>query len=195
MLTIYLIASGVLLVSVIAAARSRLIDLSKMKLCDSGHNPVQLMGTNSTDYLVFVFLSPECPVSQQYTFELNALAKNNRAKFYGVVPGDFYDAARVNDFKKKYSLSFPLLLDTELKLTRSLGASVTPQAIVVEHNDILYSGAIDNTYISLGKRHATTTAHYLKDALLALQNKQPVKIKKTNAIGCLIDINEVEYKN
>ena len=195
MFTVYLLVAGSLLLSVVAIARGRLLNLSGILLKDSAQNTIQLSDTDSNSYFVFVFLSPECPISQQYTLTLNALAKNNHARFYGVIPGNFYDAATINEFKKKYNIIFPLLMDTNMKLTKSLGASITPQAVVVQHNDIMYSGAIDNAYVSLGKKQSSTTAYYLKDALLAIQNKELVRIKKTNAVGCLIELNTPAYKN
>ena len=187
--------TGALMISAVAIARTRLLNLAKIKLKDSVLNNVQLTDSAGNAYFVFVFLSPECPLSQQYTLELNALAKDYHARFYGVVPGSFYDTSVINDFKRKYHISFPLLLDPILQLTRSLGASVTPQAVVVERNNILYSGAIDNAYLALGKKQATTTAFYLKDALLAIQKKESVKIKKTNAVGCLIEFNPTYSTN
>lgn len=180
----YLIIAGVLLLFVIAVVSTPVAGLSKLSLTDSQHQKIPLTDTR----MVFVFLSPECPLSQHYTAELNALAKNKMVRFLGVIPGDLYSTQSINAFKEIHQIEYPLLLDTNLKLTKMLGATITPQAIVVERNDILYSGAIDNAYINIGKRHNTTTAWYLRDALSAIQSNTVPRVRKTNPIGCLIEM-------
>jgi peroxiredoxin len=184
-----MITRGKLFMSVFAAI-ARPLDLTKIQLKDSGHKTVQFTFADTNSCIVFVFLSPECPLSQQYTLALNALAKqyeNWNLKFYGVIPGRMYDLPAINDFRKQYHITFPLLLDADLKVTKLLNATITPQAVVVKANEIAYSGAIDNGYVSLGKKKAVTNVFYLQDAITAIQNKQEVVIKKTNAIGCLIE--------
>ncbi len=178
----YLIIAGVLLLFVIAVISTPAAGLSKLSLTDSQRKKITLTDTR----MVFVFLSPDCPLSQHYSMELNTLAKNNIARFFGVIPGAFYDAKSVNEFRERHHIDYPLLLDTDLKLTKMLGATITPQAVVVERNDILYSGAIDNAYINIGERHKGVISRYLKDALSAIQNNTLPRIRKTNAIGCMI---------
>jgi len=140
--------------------------------------------------MVFVWLGVECPISQQCTKSVNALAesyKNRGVAFYGVVPGKYYNAKEIRTFKKMYHINFVLLTDTAYTLTNMLGANVTPQAVVTDHNyQIRYTGAIDNSYRELGRKNARVTAQYLADALTAVSHKQPVTIPYTVPVGCLI---------
>src|SRR5687767_13594528 len=52
--------------------------------------------------LVFVFLSPECPLSQQYTLSLNELSTthNRLASVIGIFPGKSYDSKTISSFLK-----------------------------------------------------------------------------------------------
>src|SRR5437870_1959978 len=74
------------------------------------------------------------------------------------------------------------------RLTDFLGAGTTPEAVVVDGSGhTVYSGAIDNRAADLGQRRIVITEHYLADALDSVVKGQPVKVKKTNAVGCFIE--------
>ena len=139
---------------------------------------------------VFVFLLPDCPASQSYTLTLNTLSKKYQSKqvqFLGIVPGTYATAAEVKAFVKTYKVSFPVLADTAYKLVRCLGATIVPEAFVVDRKGVTqYAGRIDNWLVSAGKKRNITT-HELDDAITAVINKKPVKVKKTKAIGCYIE--------
>lgn len=139
---------------------------------------------------LFIFLSPECPLSQSYLPLLNNLSEQygSRIGFYGIVPGKAYSSSEVNEFASVYKIRFPLLIDTTNSLSNYLGATVTPEIIFLNEQDqLLYKGAVDDLMSDLGKRRLKATKEYLKDALsLSLQNKTPV-IKRTKAVGCRIN--------
>jgi len=80
---------------------------------------------------VFVFLDPECPISQNYTGILNHLSsqfENSKVKFYGVIPGSNNTAMAVNAFVSNYKISYEVLLDDKLILTRYFGYARSPVA-------------------------------------------------------------------
>lgn len=139
---------------------------------------------------VFVLLGPECPISQQCTKAVNELAVTYTkmgVTFYGVIPGNHYTAQEIQAFKKTYHIPFVVLMDTAYALTSILHGSITPQATVTDsHHRILYSGAIDNAYRELGRKNARVTAHYLADALSAINHNQPISTSRTAPVGCLI---------
>jgi peroxiredoxin len=143
---------------------------------------------NRTDAAtVFVFLAPDCAISQQCTAELNELYKlhaGEQIRFCGIVPGSLYSASDIFAFKTKYNLHFLLIADTEHKLVTLLNATTTPQAVVTGKGGItLYSGAIDNTYKMSDKKSARTTARYLRDALEAISSGKAVTVPVTNPSG------------
>jgi thiol-disulfide isomerase/thioredoxin len=139
---------------------------------------------------VFVFLSPECPLCQNYTRTLNALNRqySGKIQFYGIIPGKTYTPEAIAAFAEKYKISYPLFIDGSLGLSRYLQASTTPEAILLDQgNELVYKGAIDNWLEDLGKQRIKATENYLQDAIgLALQHEHP-SVKRTKAVGCLIN--------
>jgi hypothetical protein len=79
-------------------------------------------------------------------------------------------------------------MDTSYELTQMLSAIITPQVVIMDSEFVmLYSGAVDNSYLALGKKNAHTSAHYTSDALAAIVKEQAVAIKRTPPIGCRIE--------
>ena len=143
-----------------------------------------------TKPVLFLFLSTECPLCQNYTSALNALYKQykNQVVFYGILPGNTYTSSDVKTFISTYQISFPLLIDDSEKLTRYLQTTVTPEALLLDANaNLLYKGAIDNWLVSLGKKRIQATEHYLQDALNNTIHHTNIKIKRTKAIGCKLN--------
>jgi hypothetical protein len=140
---------------------------------------------------VFIFLSPECPLSQSYVLTINELSKQykkNDISFYGVFSGKLYTKEQISDFQKKFEVEFPLSRDTDYVLTRRLNATVTPQAFVVDDkNNVLYSGRIDNWAYEVSKKRKLITEHNLQDALESIINHTDIRVKKTEAVGCFIE--------
>ena len=139
---------------------------------------------------LFIFLSPECPLCQNYTKTVNELQQKfkQQVNVYGIVPGNAYSIKEVVAFKKTYLTSFKVLIDKRQQLTRYLKAAVTPQAILLdEKGNLIYTGAIDDWVKGLGKKKLRISQQYVHDAIeQSLQLKQ-VTIKKTKAFGCKIN--------
>ncbi len=139
---------------------------------------------------LLIFLSPECPLCQNYSSVLNDLYKqySDRVNIYGIIPGKAYSAIDVKTFQKDYHIPFPLLTDSHKELTQYLQATVTPQVILLDNKyRLLYKGAIDNRLQSLGKQRLKPTAFYLNDALQASLSNKIISIKRTKAVGCIIN--------
>src|SRR5438132_7828021 len=104
---------------------------------------------------VFVFLAPDCPLSQGYMPALNRLRKQfepETVEFYGVFSGRGSDKAAMDDFVKTYDIKFPVLADPKLTLANFFGASKTPEVFAVDaHEQTFYKGAIDNWAPELGQ--------------------------------------------
>src|SRR5690242_16763853 len=123
---------------------------------------------NKKAFRLFVFLSPECPLCQNYSNKLNNFSKQYAANvmMYGIIPGKAYSEDVIKKFIDEYNIQFPLLIDDDKKLTTYLHAVVTPQAILLnDKNQLVYKGAIDDWAVALGKQRVTTTKYYLRDAL------------------------------
>lgn len=142
---------------------------------------------------VAVFLGLECPISQKYISRLNDIYKKYETdkliKWSFIIPGNVEDE-KIKQFSREFNAVFPITSDDQkLSRTKYFGATVTPQAIVMQNGKTLYIGAIDNWFYELGRYRSQTTEHYLIDALEAVTtNKQP-RVKETKAFGCFIEMN------
>lgn len=144
----------------------------------SFHEPVRIV----------VFLSPECPLCQQYTRVLGQLAQRKNLKMIGVFPGRAYTRSDYEHFKAKYAVDFPLLTDANCSLVKALGATTTPEAFVVDQQGrVLYQGAIDDWVTALGKTRSQARRHYVADAIEAFLADQPITTVQVPPIGCLIN--------
>lgn len=156
-----------------------------------------LSAKNTTDSIsVYIFLHEECVISQYYTLplkELHTQYANDNLQFVGVFPSFSSKKENIEAFKEKYKIPFLLKTDYFKTKTKLLDATVTPEVVVYnEHKkSILYRGRIDNTYFRVGKKRTVTTTSDLADALEAIANHQPIKIDKTQPIGCFINRKEL----
>jgi thiol-disulfide isomerase/thioredoxin len=144
----------------------------------------------SNKYKVLYFLSPECPLSQNYTrtiIDLSQKFKYDSINFILIFPGKEYSQKEIRAFLIKYNLEFPSYLDPDFNLTKNLKAEITPEVFLIdEFNSVLYSGAIDNWAISLGQKRSVISANYLDDALQSVLKGEEITIQETKAVGCFI---------
>lgn len=140
---------------------------------------------------VFIFISPECPLCQSYTLTINQLIKkytNKGIQFIGIVPGMDFTQKQVLSFNRTYKSTLPIWFDKHLKLTRAIGASITPEVFFISNNGkLLYSGRIDNWAYELSKKRKVITHHDLINALEAYIHHKPITTLKTKAVGCFIE--------
>lgn len=143
------------------------------------------------NFTVWVFMDPECPISQAYTLRLRSMVeeyKNSPVQFRAVYPSYTLKQKDIRRFHQKYQLPFPGQKDNGYQLSDRLDATVTPEAVVTDAaGQVVYRGAIDNWYYALGRNRAEPTEHYLKDALDAALQGLPVQRARTQAIGCMIN--------
>jgi protein-disulfide isomerase len=141
---------------------------------------------------VIIFMSPECPLCIGYTKTINEMINKYREKkisFISVYTGTWYSEEEIQSFIKEYDLKSETLLDTKYKLARLTRAEITPQVSVLNHaGEIVYTGAIDDRAYAPGKKRQVISGNFLEDALNAIINGQEPKVKKTEAVGCLIEL-------
>ena len=143
--------------------------------------------------VAFVFLSPECPLSQNYTKQINEINekfRNNKVLILPVISGKDFSKKQIHAFKDKYNLNSDILLDKNYKLASELNAGVTPEVFLIHSGDksVVYSGAIDNWAISLGKQRKEITETYLINAIDSTLQGNEVKHSRTKPIGCFLEI-------
>jgi peroxiredoxin len=137
---------------------------------------------------VLFFYWHDCPVSNGYAPAMNRLcASYTNFAFYIVQVDPDLNVAAAKEHARQYGLRPPVLLDPQHRLVKQVGATVTPQAIVVaKDGQVLYRGRIDNRYSAVGKKSEVATQHDLRDALDAIAAGRPPKQKETKAFGCVI---------
>jgi hypothetical protein len=154
-------------------------------------DPVSFHLTSSEKPLtLFIFLSPECPLSKNYTLTLNNLFQqyNQQVQFYGCVSGKGFSYDEIKSFVGTYKILFPFFVDENKKLTNYISATVTPEVMLLDKNDeMIYKGAIDDWVQDLGKQKLTVSKHYLQDAIESFLHHKPVAVKETKAYGCFIN--------
>ncbi|MFI5194481.1 MAG: redoxin domain-containing protein [Chitinophagales bacterium] len=140
--------------------------------------------------IAVVFLSPECPLCQNYTLVLNRL----QARFgkdldiVGIFPGKSNSISDCKAFQAKYNIRFLLLTDTLKSLVKILGAKITPEVFLLDREkSLLYHGAIDDWVAALGKQKRKATENYLEDGIEEHLKGVSVKIKEAKPIGCFIN--------
>jgi len=140
--------------------------------------------------VVLLFLSTDCPLSNNYVPELNRInaAYASRGVALYAVQGDAtVTAEQVRAHVKDFGYTFPYLFDAKESLASYTGARSTPEAAVLSPTgDLLYLGRIDNRLEDYGKARTTITEFDLRDALDAILAGRPVLHSRTRALGCAI---------
>lgn len=145
------------------------------------------------EYLLIFFLSPQCPLSENYTKTINEITQhldsvNHKIRNFVVIPKSNFGRLDIIEFINQYKIHPQVYVDTKNDLAELLGATATPEVFLLNaKNEILYSGAIDNWAVDLGQKRQVITEHFLLDALNAVENHTPVPVKKTKAVGCFIE--------
>ena len=139
---------------------------------------------------VYVFIAEECPICNYMGKPLHALAKkyDKDVSFHAVFPVKNSNYKTSQLFKQQYDLpGFETLLDKDQKITRSLGATVTPEVVVTNADgDIMYRGRINSAYYAPGKMKHSSIKNDLDEALATLLNGGLIPQPWPKAIGCYI---------
>lgn len=157
-------------------------------LRDVDGSPIHL---DDSSWKVVCFLGAECPLARLYGQRLSQLADDFADQGVLVVginsnPQDSTDDVR--QYIAEYEVSFPILKDSQQSWIRRLGATRTPEALIIDPlGAIRYQGRIDDQY-EPGIARSEPTQHDLRDALVALlAGREPAKTR-TEAVGCLVTI-------
>lgn len=139
---------------------------------------------------VFVFVGSDCPISNAYTPELGRIRAEYEPRgfaFYRVYVGRDAAAADVAAHGRDFALDIPAVRDADGALARALGASVTPEAALLDaERRLLYRGRIDDLYADFGQRRRAPRQRELRDALDALADGRPVAVARAPAVGCAL---------
>ena len=164
--------------------------LASAQLRDVDGRPAALFAPSGAAN-VLIFVSSDCPISNGYAPEIQRVcaAYSSKGVRCSLVYEDLHiDAAAVRKHLEEYRYAgIPAVIDGDRTVARRSGASVTPQAVVLDAaGKIRYRGRIDNFYAALGQPRQRATVHDLRDALDALVAGRTVTTPATEALGCFI---------
>ncbi|MBL8815535.1 MAG: redoxin domain-containing protein [Planctomyces sp.] len=149
---------------------------------------VHHLGQNDRECVrVFVFLSTTCPIANSYLQELDRLNESLPAgvELYGVVSDPFVTRQKAVSHFALMKVKVTVLFDGSGLLSKALKPTHVPEAFVIDRrNQLAYRGAIDNAYVTIGRRRTRVEQHYLNDAVRAAVANQPVLIPSTKPVGC-----------
>lgn len=134
---------------------------------------------------VLLFLSTRCPVSNLYAPRIVALDKaftKRGVRFVGVYSESNVTALEVSRHARAHSLSFPTLYDPAGIRARRYGATLTPEAVVLDTDGVMrYRGRIDSSSDT-----SKVQSRDLANALESVVRGRRVTKARTAAFGCAI---------
>lgn len=149
----------------------------------------------TTCCLVLIFISTDCPIANSYQPLIQRLTSEHQGdgvRIFLVHSNSTVSIEEARSHARKFSITTPVLLDTDQSIARQVGATTTPQAFAFVQNtkSPVYQGRIDNLYAGYGKKRKVATTHDLADALEAVVAGRAVSNAKTTAVGCFISYTD-----
>ena len=170
------------------------VDAFRQLLPSSQGTPQSLDDSQAT-FRVICFLGTECPLAKLYGPRLDRLAGELRdagVVFIGINSNPQDSAEDIATYVEQHGIGFPILKDTEQAVALALGATRTPEVVVVDDTGLVcYRGRIDDQY-DPGVARPEPTVNYLADALAELTAGKPVTLAITEPTGCLIQLPDPE---
>ena len=144
---------------------------------------------------VFIFVAPDCPISNRYVPRINRLYQDfgsNGIAFRLVYADSGATLAKVEKHRKEYGLRPPQLVDARMELARWAGVEVTPEVAVFSPPEVrwVYRGRIDDQFLDFGKWRQAPAAPDLQRILERILSGETVTFEETRAIGCYLDFPE-----
>lgn len=138
-----------------------------------------------------VFVAPQCPISEAILLNLNQISKeydSNQVEIILVVPGELYTRSEIDSFVTVNNIEHKVIIDSSEVLVNKYNATITPEVFLISGSQIIYSGAIDNRALDNEIIRQSASENYLHDAIEQALNGEELKIKKTKAVGCYIEL-------
>jgi len=139
---------------------------------------------------VFLFTMRDCPISNRYAPEVRRLIAKYAPRgvdFRLVYSDPTATPEAIEAHLDEYEYTCAALRDPEHVLCSELGATVTPEACVLDANrTLVYRGRIDDRFVAWGKTRAAASRHDLADVLDALLAGEELAFTSTEAVGCFI---------
>ncbi len=139
---------------------------------------------------VLLFVQTDCPISNRYAPTIAALYERfapQGTDFWLVYPDPNETPDVIRHHREEYGLPGQVARDTQHVLARRVGASITPETVVLgPHGNVLYRGRIDDRYTALDKARPQASTQDLANALTAALAGQSPHPTHTPPIGRFI---------
>ena len=147
--------------------------------------------SNRCQALAFVFMKTQCPISNRVIPELNRLHRefsSHGIEMYAVNADTGITRATVVEHRDEFGLRMPVLFSDSDRIRTDLQPTHCPQAIVISlTGEVLYSGAIDDRHVAAGRGSRSPQHSWLDEAMTAIVSGHPVKVARTEPVGCLLE--------
>lgn len=170
------------------------IPMADLDMQDVGGKFTSLNMVKTTKGLLVIFSCNTCPYVKLSETRIKEITDNCKTQGIGCVIINSNEAQRADEdsfeamqkYATEQKLTCSYVLDANSKLANAFGATRTPQCFLFNAKGLIYKGAIDDNV----KDPKLATAHYLKDAITALEKGEKPKTQETKSIGCTIKRQE-----
>jgi hypothetical protein len=164
-----------------ASPRGHVVDLDGREL-----NP---LAVDSGKVDVLVFLRRDCPVSGRYAPVIQQISQQyaDTANFWLVFPDKAESPREIRKYLADYGYHSRVLRDPWHELVRAGRVQITPEVAVFDRrHELVYSGRIDDGYVTSGQARPRPTTHELEDAIRAALEGKAVARSEVRGVGCYI---------
>ncbi|MBC8140522.1 MAG: redoxin domain-containing protein [Armatimonadetes bacterium] len=154
---------------------------------DPAHPMTTIFGDDRQKATAVLFVSAKCPCSNSYNERIAGFVKkyagNPNVRLVAVYANADETAAEIAAHAKTHGFTMPVLQDADGLGAKHFGATVTPQAFVLDASHVLrYAGRIDDA-----REIADVTTHEFESAIEAVASGNDAGIPKaTRAFGCAV---------
>lgn len=146
------------------------------------------MGFSQTD--VHIYLLEDCPIANYYGPTIRELQHTfPNVSWTFIFPNSYSDSLAFS-YVQKHQLKSKAIIRNEHSEIISLDHpfAVSPSVVIIEKKRIVYKGAINDAYASVGKRKMVIQHQYVADILSLLDKNQPVEYFETIPVGCRLSL-------
>jgi len=155
-------------------------------------DPIDPFDRRSGRLSALIFITVDCPIANGYAPQLKALFagfQDAPVDFFLVHVDPSVDPVKARQHASEYGYEgHPILLDPTHSLVAKCEVTVTPEAALFSADGVMrYRGRINNWYGDIGRKRYSPSRHELRDAVLQVLAGEPVKVPRTEAVGCEIE--------
>lgn len=157
---------------------------------DTSGREISDLGGPGVRFIVVIFASTDCPISNRYVPEIARLNKEFSAKgvrFWWVFPNPADNAQAVLKHNKDFAIRENSLIDASQATVQRANATMTPEATIFTAGmHEVYRGRIDDRYLDIGRERPKAGQHDLELAISAALAGKPVPPPGGPPVGCSI---------